>query len=57
MAKKKKESLYAFGYEVGKDGKTAYQRLRENDKDLDLKLLMLAHEGIDKKNYENYKKD
>lgn len=45
---KDKDALYKFGYEVGKDGFTPYQRMRKDDKDLDLKLLMLAFKGIDK---------
>jgi hypothetical protein len=48
LSKKDKEGLYKFAYEQGRDGKTGYQKLREEDPDLDLKLLMLAYKGVDK---------
>lgn len=48
LSKKDKEGLYDFAYKVDKNGKTKYQLLRESDKDLNLKLLMLAYKGVDK---------
>lgn len=42
LSKKEKDEFYKFTYEVGNDGKTGYQRIREEDKDLDLKLLWSA---------------
>jgi hypothetical protein len=48
MTDKLADELYKFGYVQGRDGKTGYERLREKDKDIDLKLLMLAHKGVDK---------
>jgi hypothetical protein len=43
LSDRDKEDFYRFAYEVGKDGKTGYQRTREGDKDLDLKLLWSAY--------------
>jgi hypothetical protein len=43
LTQKEKDDFYRFAYEVGKDGKTGYQRTREADKDLDLKLLWSAY--------------
>lgn len=48
LSDKDKEGLYKFAFEADRTGKTAYQKLKEEDKDLDLKLLMLAYKGVDK---------
>jgi hypothetical protein len=48
LSDKDKDGLYKFAYEPGRDGRTGYQKLKEQDKDLDLKLLMLAYKGVDK---------
>jgi len=42
------KELFEFGFERGKDGRTGYERLKEEDTQLDLKLLMLAMKGVDK---------
>jgi hypothetical protein len=42
------EELFDFGFVRGKDGKTGYERLKDEDPQLDLKLLMLAYKGVDK---------
>ena len=48
LNEKDKDGLFKFAYEQGRDGKTGYQKLRESDTDLDLKLLWLAYKGVDK---------
>lgn len=48
LNEKDKEGLYKFAFETDRSGKTAYQKLKETDKDLDLKLLLLAYKGVDK---------
>jgi len=45
---KDKAGLYKFAFESDRNGKTGYQKMKEADKDLDLKLLLLAYKGVDK---------
>jgi len=40
--------LFEFGFNRGRDGRTGYERMKEEDPKLDLKLLMLAMKGVDK---------
>jgi len=48
LSDKDKKGLYKFAFETDKQGKTGYQKLKESDADLDLKLLLLAYKGVDK---------
>jgi hypothetical protein len=51
LTKKEKDDFYKFAYEVDREGKTGYQRIRENDKDLDLKLLWSAFKDSNSSGY------
>lgn len=51
LTEKEKDDFFSFAYEVGKDGKTGYQRTRESDKDLDLKLLWSAYRDSNESKY------